>query len=294
MLTEGPIDAIMMHQAGYPMTVATSGTAVTEEHLQKLQRLSNRLLIVLDGDAAGNRAALRVIELAFTLGMDCKVAVLPEGSDPADMICAAAAPFRQVIREALSVAAFLMHFVGVHYGSEGEDRIRGVREVVFPVIASCRDPMVREYVIKEVSDFCGLSSAVITEQVGQFSAAAVPRSTGTRFVRKRAVVSDDGQGSERRMRDWYRIAALASGFLSKHDTPCRESSAQLFRYVQEFRALPEVDETVAVMRYEERFPEKKEQLQGAQDELEGVLRRLCSEIKKQQELEKLKTAELGS
>jgi len=84
-LVEGQMDLIMLHQVGITNTVASSGTALTENHLIKLRRLSNRIIMSYDGDNAGFSASTRSSQLVLSLGMELKLAVMPEGQDPADL-----------------------------------------------------------------------------------------------------------------------------------------------------------------------------------------------------------------
>lgn len=84
-LVEGQMDLVMMHQVGIDNTVASSGTALTENHLVKLRRLSNRIIMAYDGDSAGFQASNRSAQIALSLGMDLKIAQMPEGNDPADL-----------------------------------------------------------------------------------------------------------------------------------------------------------------------------------------------------------------
>ena len=84
-LVEGQMDLVMMHQAGITNTVASSGTALTENHLVKLQRFSNRIIVAYDGDTAGFRASDRSSQIALRLGMELKIAQMPVGKDPADL-----------------------------------------------------------------------------------------------------------------------------------------------------------------------------------------------------------------
>lgn len=88
-IVEGYIDVIAMHRAGIGETVATCGTALTEEHIQILRRSTKNLLFVFDPDAAGAKATLRGIERAVAAGMNCKVCTLPHGKDPDEIIVAA-------------------------------------------------------------------------------------------------------------------------------------------------------------------------------------------------------------
>src|SRR6185437_4942573 len=73
LLVEGQFDLILAHQSGLPFTVASSGTAITPEHLSLLGRLSKRLVLALDGDAAGIRAGLKSAAMALQMGFDVKI-----------------------------------------------------------------------------------------------------------------------------------------------------------------------------------------------------------------------------
>lgn len=89
---EGYMDVIALAQAGFGAAVAPLGTAVTEEQLQMMWRIHDEPVIALDGDAAGVKAALRVIDLALPLleaGKGLRFAMLPQGQDPDEVIKAA-------------------------------------------------------------------------------------------------------------------------------------------------------------------------------------------------------------
>ncbi|MFZ9200936.1 MAG: DNA primase [Opitutales bacterium] len=81
-LVEGQLDAIRCHSAGLPGVVAAQGTAVTEEHLGQLKRFSDQLLVFLDSDAAGQKAALRLLPLGLRAGLDIRFVDVPGGKDP--------------------------------------------------------------------------------------------------------------------------------------------------------------------------------------------------------------------
>ena len=83
-VVEGNTDVIALRQAGFEPVVACMGTALTEAQLRELGRLTKRLWLAFDGDAAGESAALRGMELAVGQGFDVKVVALPPGIDPAD------------------------------------------------------------------------------------------------------------------------------------------------------------------------------------------------------------------
>ena len=83
-VVEGNTDVIALRQAGVEDAVASMGTALTEAQLRELGRLTKRLFLCFDSDAAGQEATLRGMELAVKQGFDVKVVALPQGEDPAD------------------------------------------------------------------------------------------------------------------------------------------------------------------------------------------------------------------
>ena len=85
-LCEGYLDVIQLHRAGYQTVVAALGTAITEDHARRLARTERPVVLMLDPDEAGRRAAARAGRLMIMEGIDVRIARLPEGQDPADMV----------------------------------------------------------------------------------------------------------------------------------------------------------------------------------------------------------------
>ena len=83
-IVEGNTDVIALRQAGFLPVVASMGTALTEQQLRDLARLTRRLFLCLDADAAGSGATLRGMDLAMRHDFKLKIVALPEGTDPAD------------------------------------------------------------------------------------------------------------------------------------------------------------------------------------------------------------------
>lgn len=81
-LVEGYTDVIQMFQSGIENVVSSSGTALTPEQIRLINRLTKNITVLFDGDAAGQRAALRGIDLILEQGMNVKVCSFPEGEDP--------------------------------------------------------------------------------------------------------------------------------------------------------------------------------------------------------------------
>ena len=84
-VVEGNTDVIALRQAGFEQVVASMGTALTERQLTELGRLTRALVLCFDGDAAGEAATLRGMELAAARGFELKVVAMPPGLDPADV-----------------------------------------------------------------------------------------------------------------------------------------------------------------------------------------------------------------
>jgi DNA primase len=84
-VVEGNPDVIALRQAGLEPVVAAMGTALTERQLRELGRLTKKVVLCFDGDAAGEAATLRGMDLAAEQGFDVRVVTLPPGLDPADL-----------------------------------------------------------------------------------------------------------------------------------------------------------------------------------------------------------------
>ncbi len=85
-VTEGYLDVVMLHQAGFDNSVATLGTALTKEHLPLLRKGEPKVVVAYDGDSAGVQAAFKASWLLSSAGFDGGVVLFRGGLDPADMV----------------------------------------------------------------------------------------------------------------------------------------------------------------------------------------------------------------
>ena len=85
-VTEGYLDVVMLHQAGFTNSVATLGTALTAEHIPLLRKGEPKITMAYDGDNAGLNAALKASKLLSAAGIDGGVVIFGDGLDPADMV----------------------------------------------------------------------------------------------------------------------------------------------------------------------------------------------------------------
>jgi DNA primase len=107
-IVEGNTDVLALRQAGFAPVVASMGTALTEAQLRELARLTKRLFLCFDSDAAGQDATLRGMDLAVNQGFTVRVVSLPQGTDPADDPAA----FQQRLG---SPASYAVHRVRLEY-----------------------------------------------------------------------------------------------------------------------------------------------------------------------------------
>ena len=85
-IVEGQIDVMSMHRAGFKNTVACLGTAATIDHARQLKKLSDNVILCFDGDEAGIKATMRAIDIFRNAGCDVKIASLPAGKDPDEIL----------------------------------------------------------------------------------------------------------------------------------------------------------------------------------------------------------------
>jgi DNA primase len=112
MVVEGYMDVVRLHQAGITYAIATLGTATTQEHLNKIFRLTSELVFCFDGDSAGLKAAWRALENALPLardGRELKFMFLPQGHDPDTLVAAeGAGAFEERSKQALPLSEYLV------------------------------------------------------------------------------------------------------------------------------------------------------------------------------------------
>ena len=101
LVMEGYTDVVLCRQAGIEPVVAVLGTALGEQHVRILKRLTERVVLVLDGDEAGQNRADEVLELFVRADVDLRVLTLPQGQDPADFVAdQGRESFEQLVQQA--------------------------------------------------------------------------------------------------------------------------------------------------------------------------------------------------
>ncbi|MGO2357125.1 DNA primase [Mesonia sp.] len=172
-LVEGYTDVIQMHQAGIENVVSSSGTALTSDQIRLINRLTQNVTVLFDGDAAGIRASIRGIDLILEQGMNVKVCGFPEGDDPDSF---AKNNTESDIKEYLENNAkdFISYKASLLVDEAKGDPIKKaevIRDMVNS-IAKIPDRIQQEIYLKECARIMEISENVLYSTLAQISAKA--------------------------------------------------------------------------------------------------------------------------
>jgi DNA primase len=176
---EGYTDAIALHQAGIRNAVGLMGTALTAEQLGELARMAHTVLLALDADSAGQDAMLRAAALAERRKLELRVVVLPQGSDPADLIQREGGDaMRSLVAESVPFVRFRVERVlalGDDSSPEGRDR---TIDELRPVFAALPASAMRMDLVRVVSERLDLPQSLLERALAQPAPRARPAGAG--------------------------------------------------------------------------------------------------------------------
>jgi len=175
-VVEGYTDVLALHQAGIEEAVGVMGTAITEEQVASLSGMVDEVVLALDADAAGQEAMLRAQRVAAGRKMRLRVAAMPAGEDPAEMMAAegGAERFRALLEGAVELTAFQVGLVLDRTDvSSPTERDRALDEVA-PIMAGMGESASRDDVVRRVAERLDLEPAMVMGRV----VAAQPLSGG--------------------------------------------------------------------------------------------------------------------
>lgn len=171
-VVEGYLDCLMAHQCGFGTTVATLGTALTEHHVQMLQRYVDGVTVVFDTDSAGMRAAEASLFVFAGAQLDVRLAQVREGKDPADLLqIQGKEGFNETLTSAVSALEFKWRQVVRQFGADasGPARRRAVEEFLTLLARSGEfgefDPIQRGFALNQVGKLLGLTSEEVNRQL---------------------------------------------------------------------------------------------------------------------------------
>ncbi|MCI2398584.1 DNA primase [Aliiroseovarius subalbicans] len=155
-VAEGYMDVIALAEAGFTAAVAPLGTAITEDQLRLMWRIASEPIIALDGDTAGLRAAMRVIDTALPLleaGQSLRFAIMPEGLDPDDLLKAQGPDAMQaLLDQAMPMVQLLWRRETEGKVFDSPERKAALDRDLRQVIARIADPSIRGHYGQAIKD----------------------------------------------------------------------------------------------------------------------------------------------
>lgn len=157
-MVEGYMDTVSLYQAGFKNVVASMGTSLTQEQARLLKRYTDNVFISYDGDAAGQKANMRGLEILKSEGLNVKVVPLPEGLDPDDVIKRYGAEgYKKCLDGAMPLIDFKLQTAKSAFNlNKTEDKRKYVAEAI-KIISTAESASVQEDLLKKLRDETGIT-----------------------------------------------------------------------------------------------------------------------------------------
>jgi DNA primase len=203
-LVEGYFDLLAVSRAGWENVLATCGTALTGEHAALLRRMSKKVLLLFDGDAAGEKANFRAMEEVLKEGLSAAVIRLDPGEDPDSFLLKKGKEeFRQRIRQARPAFAAFMDKTLREQGSGHEGMARAAGEILAK-LRLLANPIERELYLQDLAEKTGLPPEILKGRGGKPAAATEHAGTGLREAKNHLelVRFDHGDKLAEKSQNW--------------------------------------------------------------------------------------------
>ncbi|MDY0151016.1 MAG: toprim domain-containing protein, partial [Candidatus Cloacimonas sp.] len=164
LVCEGYFDFLRLYESGFTNSVASLGTALTEDQINLLSRFGQRVMMLYDGDAAGIKAAIRGGLLCLARGLEVRVVLLPQGEDPDSLILKQG---KAAMQELLDAAPSLIDFLAKDKRPEQTTAER--IELILDALRNMKDQIVRELLIKDVSEAFAISIGALNSKLHRSS-----------------------------------------------------------------------------------------------------------------------------
>lgn len=156
-LVEGQLDAIRCHHCGLKHTIAPQGTAITDGQMTLLKRYTNRIDVILDGDNAGQKGALRMLPIAIKAGHEIRFLPLPEGADPDDLLAERGAEaYTELEANALSEMRFAAKTLLPAGRAASPAQKDAALQEIYAILAECDSEAMQQGYLHEAGQLLGL------------------------------------------------------------------------------------------------------------------------------------------
>ncbi len=164
-ITEGYMDVLALHKAGFDTAVASMGTALTYAQTKLIRNYSTNVYISYDGDSAGQTATLRGLDILSDAGLNVKVVTLPDELDPDDLIKQRGAEaYAKLLDEALPLPAYKLNYLKKRFDLTTPDGKSAYAVQAMKVIKALANPVEQEEYMKIVHDATGYSMDTLRKQ----------------------------------------------------------------------------------------------------------------------------------
>lgn len=166
-VVEGYMDVLSMHQRGITNVVASSGTALTTQQVQKIKRFTSNLTFIFDSDAAGIKAAMRGLDVGLERGMSLHTVLLPEGEDPDSFAKThTAEEIEQYISEHEEDSLrFNARVLSEHNGTDTPQGIADTVAVLAESMAHIQDKLILDIYVKDMAPRLGVEPEHLLERI---------------------------------------------------------------------------------------------------------------------------------
>ena len=198
-IVEGYMDAIAAHQAGFSNVVASMGTALTKTQVDAIRRMTNRVTMALDQDAAGQQATLRSLESSWRIyqsrvagqsrgtmllqrpeNPEIRIASMPPGQDPDEVIRRSPAEWSRLVEGARPLLDFLISATTASIDPSTAQGKAAIAEAIFPLIAAVQDAPQQDYYFQKLAGELNVTPETLLASVGRPTAARRPRTPQNR------------------------------------------------------------------------------------------------------------------
>ena len=170
-INEGFMDVIAMHRAHHDNCIALMGTALTKDHLRMLKRMTRTIHLCLDGDMAGQAAAMKSSDLLTSQGFEVKIVLLPDGRDPDEILSTEGIEgLDAVLKDTLSPIDFMMAFECSRLDLRNYEDRKTLLVKACEKIAKIEDRIDRGHYIAKLSSLTDFPKEIIEEQLLNSSA----------------------------------------------------------------------------------------------------------------------------
>lgn len=172
-VVEGNLDAVSSYGAGVSETIAITGTALTMEVIEMIRRFTDKVVLALDSDTAGQAATKKSIDGLNLAGMSIKVVPINGGKDPDEIARASAAKWREMVESAVPVYEYFFDLALARHGTATVEAMTNVIKEVLPEIAKIENVVIKEVWIKKLAEKLGIEKERVWEEINKIKTGKV-------------------------------------------------------------------------------------------------------------------------